>query len=354
MKIVFKILFFINIAFVFVTLVSYINPFIHPKHFWPIATIGLLYPLWLVINVIFILFWLFVKSYKRSLLSLLTIILGWSYLISFANFKGSVPTLEDQKLHVVTFNLQGLQVVFKSKDKGIQDSLLQEMKDMIVGSSSLDIVCVQDMVSSNIPFFEKTLGFTHKHKLDKQRTMTGIFSKFPIVDKGEIAFDQSFNSCIWADIDWHGNKVRVYSMHLESNRITDDAEKMITEGITTGESTRSKLKTMFSKYKHTAVMRAQQAALINEHIQDSPYPVILAGDLNDTPQSYVYRVAARSLTDGFKKTGRGIGTTYAGGIPGLRIDYIFADQKFQVLSYETLKDRIYSDHFPVRATLILR
>ena len=36
------------------------------------------------------------------------------------------------------------------------------------------------------------------------------------------------------------------------------------------------------------------------------------------------------LCDHFKKKGLGIGTTYAGALPGLKIDYIFADDNFKV------------------------
>lgn len=354
MKVIYKFLFYFNILIGLVTLLSYISPFVHPGQLWPITVLGLLYPLWLFCNIVFVLFWLLSKHYKRSVFSIVVIFIGWSYLTSFINFKSPTASLEDKRLDIISFNLQGLQMITKNSDQSTKDSLHNELKHLLSKDKLPDIVCVQDMVSKNISFFKEELGLTHLHKLSKQRTTTGIFSRFPIKDKGRIDFSNSFNSCIWADVDWGGTTIRVYSMHLESNRITDDAEKMMVDGLSTNEGSRKKVRTMFAKYKNSAVTRTEQAKLINQHIRKSPYPVILSGDLNDTPLSHIYRTVSESLVDGFRVSGRGIGTTYAGGIPGLRIDYIFADQSFEVLQYNTLKEGVYSDHYPIRSQLILR
>jgi endonuclease/exonuclease/phosphatase family metal-dependent hydrolase len=58
----------------------------------------------------------------------------------------------------------------------------------------------------------------------------------------------------------------------------------------------------------------------------------------------------KGLVDTFKDKGAGLGTTFNGVIPLLRIDYILVDPKFQVSKFNIIKEK-YSDHFPI-ATLI--
>lgn len=54
--------------------------------------------------------------------------------------------------------------------------------------------------------------------------------------------------------------------------------------------------------------------------------------------------------DAYRERGYGIGTTYAGRIPLLRIDYVFADPQLNVSSFEIIKDH-FSDHYAVATTL---
>ena len=56
-------------------------------------------------------------------------------------------------------------------------------------------------------------------------------------------------------------------------------------------------------------------------MKTSPYPVIVCGDFNDTPLSYVYNQFNTNLVDAYRETATGIGVTYAGRVPAGRIDY---------------------------------
>jgi endonuclease/exonuclease/phosphatase family metal-dependent hydrolase len=72
----------------------------------------------------------------------------------------------------------------------------------------------------------------------------------------------------------------------------------------------------------------------------------VCGDFNDTPNSYVYRILSDRLQDSFKEKGLGIGTTFAGSIPLLRIDYILADMQFKINECKVIHNK-WSDHYPV-------
>ncbi|MFH0999552.1 MAG: endonuclease/exonuclease/phosphatase family protein, partial [Bacteroidota bacterium] len=85
---------------------------------------------------------------------------------------------------------------------------------------------------------------------------------------------------------------------------------------------------------------------ISEHIKQSPYPVIVCGDFNDTPVSYTYHKMRGQLTDAFINAGNGFGNTYERKIASFRIDYIFHSPEFDSKNFK-VPHLLYSDHFPV-------
>ena len=95
--------------------------------------------------------------------------------------------------------------------------------------------------------------------------------------------------------------------------------------------------------------RAVQAEQVAEAVEQSPHPVVVCGDFNDTPVSYVYRTIRRAgnLVDSFVEKGRGVEHTFKGLYNLFRIDYILADKEaFEVKSYDSY-DEPMSDHKPV-------
>ena len=94
--------------------------------------------------------------------------------------------------------------------------------------------------------------------------------------------------------------------------------------------------------------RSLQADRVKQHITTSPYPVIVAGDFNDTPVSYTYRKMRRGLRDAFVEAGYGAGFTYRGKYPPNRIDYILYNEEIECNDFDIVKAR-YSDHYPIIA-----
>ena len=93
--------------------------------------------------------------------------------------------------------------------------------------------------------------------------------------------------------------------------------------------------------------RAKQVDNLRSGMNSSPYPMLVCGDLNDTPSSYTYQVLSRDMKDSFKKAGNGlIGNTFRGNLPSFRIDYILFDKKFEAYNYEKFNISL-SDHYPI-------
>ena len=182
-----------------------------------------------------------------------------------------------------------------------------------------------------------------------------IFSRLPIVGRGEIAFGRlSQNHAMWVDVAGPGphDTVRIFNAHLQSMSL--DERDIVTAG-----SSRAGLKTkgrgLLGRFVRGAAARAWQADTLLAHIARSPYPVLLAGDLNDVPYSYAYNALAGPLQNAWATVGFGPGNTYHGRLPPLlRIDQQFAGPRWRVLACRIHDEIPYSDHFPVEGLYQLK
>jgi endonuclease/exonuclease/phosphatase family metal-dependent hydrolase len=186
-----------------------------------------------------------------------------------------------------------------------------------------------------------------------------IFSRFPIVRRGVIPFGRlSQNHAMWADLarpaaatGGRPDTVRVFNLHLQSMSLEESA---IVSAATTKSGLKSKGRGLLRRFRNGAVARATQIDTVLARIARSPYPVLLAGDLNDLPYSYTYDQLADRLQNAWARTGTGIGATYNGKLPGVRIDHQFASPQWEVLDCRVHRQIKWSDHFPVEALYQLR
>jgi endonuclease/exonuclease/phosphatase family metal-dependent hydrolase len=105
------------------------------------------------------------------------------------------------------------------------------------------------------------------------------------------------------------------------------------------------------KLKKAFMIRSEQVDKLVTSLNGSPYPVILAGDLNDSPFSYSYHRLTRNLKDSYREAGNGwAGNTFAGPLPSYRIDYILHSNNLEAVTYRKHINEL-SDHYPVSASL---
>jgi endonuclease/exonuclease/phosphatase family metal-dependent hydrolase len=102
-------------------------------------------------------------------------------------------------------------------------------------------------------------------------------------------------------------------------------------------------KTLFQKMKAAFTKRGEQARLVRDALDKSPYPAILCGDFNDVPNSYTYFHIRKDWQDAFLATSLGIGRTYLGVAPTLRIDYILPDKNMNIRQFDMVDENL-SDH----------
>jgi endonuclease/exonuclease/phosphatase family metal-dependent hydrolase len=256
----------------------------------------------------------------------------------FIGFHFGHPQYEDQ-LSICSFNSQSYN----------QTDHLSGFLAEIRGEHPLDFMCLQEVTDEHLASLKTSSDLAY-HYFHKGKA---VLSKYPIIDQGNIQFDQSVNGCIWIDVTCRQKTLRIYNLHLKSNQVTREAETVLDDINTNRTQALVNIQRMVLNYQKNSVTRMDQVQRILEDIRMVHHPMILAGDFNDTPFSFTYQQFSNQLVDQFKKKGLGIGSTYAGALPGLKIDYIFADEIFEPVDHMILKTAI-SDHFPVLSTMKLK
>ena len=239
-----------------------------------------------------------------------------------------------------TFNTYGFSKLRKDT-KYNPDKVGQIVKQNFSKLSGIDILCVQESNALSSKALDIALQLPYSHQYSTQGAM--VYSKYPIVDKGSIRFSNETNSCVWVDLKTPTKDLRVYCLHLQSNRISKDAGQLAKKPNLDEKRTWKKIKSILRNYSKYSKFRANEAKIVKEHTKSSPTPVIIAGDFNDHPLSFTYQQLSDGLEDSFVKRGSGIGSTYNGIIPFLRIDYILADPSIQILTHDII-DQNLSDH----------
>lgn len=357
-----------NILLVVVYLLTCFIPFLNAGKYWPIAVLGLGFPLMLVLLITFILIWAIVRS-RWAFVPLIALILSWQQISAFLAF-GMPPSSDNSKpensLRVLSWNVSSWDEANKHKNGG-----QSHRKDMLalIKSRDPDILCLQEFFEfessnyyePNIPAV-KAMGYPyyyfvpHYFRYRKAYRMgVAIFSKYPIVDTAVVPYKQNSaaDNLVYTDVNVNGKLIRVMTIHLQSVRFNSVDYEGINRIKNTDDEALEASKTILSKIIKAYRSRSGQAEQVRQEIDKSPIPVIICGDFNDVPNSYTYFTIRGDLNDAFIAKGAGIGKTLRILSPTLRIDYILADKSLPVYRFNKFNVP-YSDHYPIMADILLK
>ncbi|HEY8781154.1 MAG TPA: endonuclease/exonuclease/phosphatase family protein [Mucilaginibacter sp.] len=357
-----KIILWLNGLLCSALIISYFAPTVDPKKVWEIAFFGLAYPFLLIANIIILMWWL-LRGRWYWLVSFICIAGGWNVLNNTIGFH--VPRAHSYApnlniIHVMTYNVHDFKRYGSKNDISTKHEILD-----IISQQRPDIICFQefytrnqgeyDMRDSIVNIMGAAFYYFEPIIFNKSEAIgIAIFSRFPIIGQGLIPLSdkKSENACIYIDVKKGGNKLRVYSVHLQSIRFDPEDYKYINNITRQGTPDMSSARRLGSKLKNAFIKRSGQVVKIKEHTAHCPYPYIISGDFNDTPSSYAVNYMAKGLKNAFREKGYGFGRTYNGNFPNFQIDYVMASPQFEVLDYQIIEKKL-SDHYPVRSDLSL-
>ncbi len=343
---------------------SVLGAYVSPVHSSFLSFIGFGFPLFFILNILFGIFWL-INRRKRALFCLVALLISWGQWYNIFQIEGqSVDDLStlNRPISIMSYNVRMFDRYNWSGDKETPQKIYEFLR-----KENPDVLCVQEFfINNKIPYYSennilsKFKQYKYKHIEYNVETKSGrkfglaTLSKYPIIRKKPLYFENSSNFSMQTDINVNGTKLRIFNNHLESIRLKAENYHFIDSISYLNEAERRKgLRDIFSKLNSAFDSRSFQAESIGRHVSNSELPAVVCGDFNDTPVSYVYNTVKGDLKDAFVESGSGFGGTYHGNLPSFRIDYIFHDKAFKSYNFERIKVD-YSDHYPIKTILELR
>jgi len=344
---------------------GFLAAYIPPDKYWIFAFAGIAFPYLALINVVFIFIWM-VSGKKYFFISLAALLICWNRLTGFIQFNNADDKGKTEKsIKVVSYNVRIFDR-YNWQSKRISKTAEDILK--LAGTLEPDILCLQEYhagrkgTANMEDSIVKYTGLKYRHieyaRYKGKTKAFGIatYSRWPVISSHIILFERNpVNFCIYNDIVFQNDTIRVFNIHLESIQLSREDYLFVSELTNQAEDQAifsENSRKILRKFKQAFISRASEARQVAEQIKESPYPVIVCGDFNDTPSSYTYHKMSRGLSDAFKESGSGFGQTYAGRFPSFRIDYILHDPALTSSGFKRIRVPL-SDHYPVSTYITL-
>ena len=345
-----RIMLAVNIVLAVLLLVSAWGGHINPHTFGWQVSLTLIFPFLVVAVFAFMIAWLVVTS-RKWLLSFCTLLLCVCQIRTYCPINMSQPVPKGS-IKVVSYNTYGLG--WGQKDSTIHSQMMDYLRH-----SDADLLCAQ----------ESNYNMGHKQRVEsavahwayrdsvffeKGGNALTLFSNFPILDRHIVRSSSPNHVCVVYRVKIESDTVVVVNCHFISNAI-NPADKATYQKIVTisdRDSTSEDILRLGRKVNDAGLRRADQAdslALYLERYKDKP--VIVCGDFNESPLSYVHTRLCRQLNDAYTASGNGPGISYHLNKMYFRLDNILCSDHWRSFGAKVDNRQKMSDHYPIEAWL---
>lgn len=320
---------------------TWINPALHPR----VSVIGLLFPIFLCLNLFFLVLWLIYKP-RIIVIPIVGMLLCASFILdyyplNFGNDKG------DGELTVMSWNAGFFQ--------NLPNDSMQVGIDYIMESGA-DIVCLQENRPGQVfaTAMDKSLQTYGYHKEVKGSRI--VLSRFPILSSMSLELESdASNSADVFELLMGEDTLTLMNAHLECYRFSLDEKDDYGSALKSRDRNQMKeeFKYLTGKLGYASRYRGLQVKTIEEYLDSLPphRSVILCGDFNDTPISYAYQRMSKRMDNAFRARGRGVGISYREQKFPVRIDHIFYSRDWECTKAKIDQNITASDHYPIIASL---
>jgi endonuclease/exonuclease/phosphatase family metal-dependent hydrolase len=241
------------------------------------------------------------------------------------------------------------------------DEKIEQKMQMLnyLNQQNADIICLQEvLVFKNpklltLPALREAMRkypytyYDFKVYNTKRQFGNVVFSRYPLINKQTIRYESKSNISSQCDVVVNKDTLRLIVNHLQSYGIEKEDlqfDSLSVEGL--------KNSSLNQKLQSADTLRHRQAKIVKQAIRRSPHPVIVVGDFNALPLSYVYWKVKWGLRDCFLDSSFGkLGTTFKHNGIGIRIDYTLCSRELQPIECYVDQDANYSDHYPIITTI---
>lgn len=260
------------------------------------------------------------------------------------HFPSAGSTSADSTLTIVSYNTH-----YQNTD-GQREGLLA-----FFDSTHADIICLQEITESWFKH-KDTKAWLEQHNLHSQHEKgLAIISRYPVLGSAvPVDFPTRDNHSLTCWLNYGGDSLLVINNHLESNKLSEEDKNEYTDMLKNPNraTVKNGVRTMVKKLSEAAGFRGMQADSICAIVsRNAAHPVIVCGDLNDTPVSYTYRRLTSLLQSAYRKAGFGPGFSYSERAFSVRIDHIFFSNRWECHDCRIDQTISLSDHYPLIARL---
>jgi endonuclease/exonuclease/phosphatase family metal-dependent hydrolase len=184
-----------------------------------------------------------------------------------------------------------------------------------------------------------------------------LYSRYPIREARRIDTRRKYFAAMLYRLNVEGREVALINYHLHSNSIKP-ADRVFYDNMVEHFEADSLDRIHYNLVRQLG--RAYLARTAECEAIDSvrrslgdEVPVLICGDMNDTPVSYSYHTIRGDFADTWVERGFGPGITFYKHKLWFRIDHIFHSRQLRPVDIDVLTRCHYSDHYPVVATFQL-
>ncbi len=322
-----------------------LDPSVHPM----LSTVGMAFPIFLLINLLFLIFWLIFK-WKMSVIPIVGFLAAYVPTSIYMPVNPAAKAA-DGDIKVITYNVcaYGGNYKYENGFEVVRDYLRDE---------NPDIVCMQEDVDTwrRYTFSEYSKFLPYNDTLVLVNTAAcmnalGIHTRFPIIRRERIEYQSASNGSVAWWLKVGEDTLIVVNNHFESCHLNSNDRRQYRQmlyGEMQRDSMRAESKLLLVKLAEANEKRSGQIRTVAQYVQEhSRYKAIVCGDFNDNPLSYSRHAMAQSLTDCFVAAGNGIGLSFSQRAFAFRIDHVFCSPDIEphLCVIDTKIDA--SDHYPV-------
>ena len=323
---------------------GHLSPTDHPL----LSVTGLVFPVLLGINLAFLVFWIFFH-WRTAIIPVAGLLLCYPPIRQFCPLNREKDTSGDC-IKVLSYNVHSYNTF--NPTRAFDTVIVDYIKN-----SGADIVCIQESVYSKYggvdvkEVFKDEYPYQQSMFRNPYQSSHFVYSKYPILSAELIPIESDGNMSEAYLLDIDGDTTLLVNNHLEIYGLSKE-DKQNYEDMVEGNTNERNEKDLLKKIIKSTQIRARQAETIAAYIKKhGDMPVIVCGDFNDTPLSYVHHTICEGLTDTYVAAGHGPGFSYVNNSMYERIDHIFCSSHFEpVLSVVDSKNK-QSDHYPIYSVL---
>ena len=337
---------------------GHLNPLEHRGVF---VVLCLAFPYILFVNVLVAVFWLVLRKWIVAAIAVAGILLSWPsvWTVFPLNVFPSSPNKESHVIKVMTYNVRYF--VYDNEKSLLEHNYLLDFvydkdPDVVLLQESIDIPyeSMKSMTKADLD----TLYKHYPYRSETNNSDPSILSKYPFkMVKTKHTKKNGYHPVMQTyEVDIEGHKINFVNVHLQSIHLSEEDKTLFwnymnKENINNLQLAREVKSSIFSKIVEASRIRATQAEEVRDMLNTLKGPVILCGDLNDTPSSWPYRtIRGDDMRDAYCDCAFGHTITYHENRFYFRLDHIFYNaDELKAIDIERGNEKL-SDHYPLIAT----